>query len=103
MKKNEEDDYDIDSEEVYYGEKGILFISSPSMTLGYFKNEEAKQNYIQNGFGNNGTTYSLENGTSSIPYYATSQQWVDAANANDGKGNFVKTDGGVYMPDLSNL
>lgn len=69
----------------------------------YFKNEEAKQNYIQNGFGNNGTTYSLKNGTSSIPYYATSQQWVDAANANDGKGNFVKTDGGVYMPDLSNL
>jgi len=69
----------------------------------YFKNEEAKQNYIQNGFGNNGTTYSLENGTSSIPYYATSQQWVDAANANDGEGNFVKTDCGVYMPNVSNL
>ena len=46
MKANEEDEYDIDSEEVYYGEKGILFISSPSMTLGYFKNEEATNRII---------------------------------------------------------
>ena len=46
IKNNEDDDYDIDSEEVYYGEKGILFISSPSMTLGYFKNKEATDKII---------------------------------------------------------
>ncbi|MGM9876155.1 MAG: class I adenylate-forming enzyme family protein [Bacilli bacterium] len=33
--------YNIDSEELYYNEEGTMFISSPSKTLGYYKNEEA--------------------------------------------------------------
>lgn len=65
MKTNEEDEYDIDSEEVYYGEKGILFISSPSMTLGYFKNKEATDKIIytdKNGkkWVNSGDVFKME-------------------------------------------
>ena len=65
MKSNEEDEYDINAEEVYYGEKGILFISSPSMTLGYFKNEEATKKIIytdKNGkkWVNSGDVFKME-------------------------------------------
>lgn len=65
MKTNEEDEYDINSEEVYYGEKGILFISSPSMTLGYFKNKEATDKIIytdKNGkkWVNSGDVFKME-------------------------------------------
>jgi len=65
-KNTEEESYDIDSEEVYYGEKGILFISSPSMTLGYFKNEEATNKIIytdKNGkkWVNSGDVFRMEN------------------------------------------
>lgn len=32
--------YDIDVEELYYGEEGTLFVSSPARTMGYFKNPD---------------------------------------------------------------
>lgn len=39
-------DYDINGEELTYGEEGILFMSSPALTLGYYKNEEATKKVI---------------------------------------------------------
>lgn len=46
QKKDEENDYDIDELELSYGKEGVLFISSPSMTLGYYKNAEATDKVI---------------------------------------------------------
>jgi len=64
-KNSDKEDYDINSEELYYGEKGVLFISSPSMTLGYFKNEEATKKIIytdKNGkkWVNSGDVFKIE-------------------------------------------
>ena len=38
--------YDIDDVELGYGEEGTLFISSPTMTLGYYKKEEATNKVV---------------------------------------------------------
>lgn len=38
--------YDIDEVELGYGEEGTLFISSPTMTLGYYKKDEATNKLI---------------------------------------------------------
>lgn len=38
--------YDINENELFYNEEGILFVSSPSITLGYFNNEEATDKII---------------------------------------------------------
>ena len=39
-RRNNGERYDIDEPELYYDNAGILFISSPAATLGYFKKEE---------------------------------------------------------------
>ena len=45
--------YDIDEVEIGYGEEGTLFISSPTMTLGYYKKEEATNKVVYvDGQGN---------------------------------------------------
>lgn len=43
---DENDRYDIDGEELSYDEEGVMFISSPSQTLGYFKNKEATDRIV---------------------------------------------------------
>ena len=46
-KKNEEEkDYNIDNLELTYGEEGVLFMSSPALTLGYYNNEKATNDVI---------------------------------------------------------
>lgn len=66
-RKNDENvRYNIDDEELYYNEEGILFISSPSMTLGYFKNEEASNKIIYtdkdgNKWVNTGDIFKISN------------------------------------------
>ena len=44
--KDSNDRYDIDDLELDYDEEGTLFISSPTMTLGYYKNEEATNKIV---------------------------------------------------------
>lgn len=64
----------------------------------YFKNENAFNNFKNKGGAVTGAVYYTEDGTSSIPNYKTNQQWVNAANANNGEGDFVKGNGGVFFP-----
>lgn len=46
-RKNDENArYDINEEELLYNEEGVLFISSPSTTLGYYKNKEATDKIV---------------------------------------------------------
>lgn len=40
-KENSEERYDIDEPELLYGQEGVLFVSSPATTLGYYKKEDA--------------------------------------------------------------
>lgn len=64
--------YDINEDELFYNEEGILFVSSPSITLGYFKNKEATDKII----------YTDENG----------KKWV-----NTGDIFKIDTDGSLYF------
>ena len=46
-KKTEDNkDYNIDDLELGYGEEGVLFMSSPALTLGYYENERATSRVI---------------------------------------------------------
>lgn len=45
-KRDDEYDYDIDALELGYGEEGVLFMSSPSLTLGYYENPTATNKVI---------------------------------------------------------
>lgn len=45
-KKDNEQDYNIDDLELSYAEEGVLFMSSPALTLGYYKNEDATSKVI---------------------------------------------------------
>lgn len=64
----------------------------------YFKNENAFNNFKSKGGAVTGAVYYTEDGTSSIPNYKTNQQWIDAANANNGEGDFVQGNGNVFFP-----
>ena len=64
----------------------------------YFKNENAFNNFKSKGGAVTGAVYYTEDGTSSIPNYKTNQQWVNAANANNGAGDFVQGNGNVFFP-----
>jgi len=46
QKKDGDSGYNIDDLELGYGSSGVLFMSSPAMTLGYYKNKEATDNTI---------------------------------------------------------
>lgn len=45
-KQENQKDYDIDDLEMTYGQEGVLFMSSPALTLGYYQNEQATNKVI---------------------------------------------------------
>ena len=46
QKKEDKEYYDVDGLELSYGEAGVLFMSSPAITLGYYENENATKKTI---------------------------------------------------------
>lgn len=46
QKKDNDTDYDINGMELTYGQEGVLFMSSPAITLGYYENEDATKKTI---------------------------------------------------------
>ena len=65
-RKDNDERYDINEPELSYNEEGILFVSSPAATLGYFKREEATNEimYIDNQgnkWVNTGDIFKIDN------------------------------------------
>lgn len=46
QRKSDGERYNIDEEELFYGQEGTLFVSSPAMTLGYYKNSESTDKIV---------------------------------------------------------